>query len=92
MATAESYIGIVLLIFATVITWCNESKLVKVDTFMKEAKNEYRSVNVEDPQPRNDYYLVHASGDTQNIEEIRDSAFGVSAANSYRLLRKVEML
>ena len=59
---------------------------------MKEAKKECRSVNVEDPQPRNDYYLVHASGDAQNIEEIRDSAFGVSAANSYRLVRKVEML
>ena len=59
---------------------------------MKEAKKEIRSVNVDEPEQRNDYYLVHASGETQNLEEIKDSAFGVSAANSYRLLRKVEML
>ena len=78
--------------FALVLLWCNERKKVKHAQFITEARKECRSIDAYQPFDTDDYWLVHAKGVIENREDIVDVAFGVSAANSYRLVRKVEML
>ena len=79
--------GILAVTFSLVLTWYNERKLVKFARFIAEARKECRTIDTNFPMDQDDYWLVHAKGVVQNSEEISDTAFGVSMANSYRLTR-----
>ena len=85
-------LGTLTILFSLVVLWSNERKLVKFTEFIAEAKKECRSIDTEQPKEEDDYWLVHGKGVVENSQDITDHAFGVSAANSYRLIRKVEML
>ena len=54
--------GIIILTFSLVLTWYNESKLVKFARFIAEASKECRVIDVEYPLDQDDYWLVHAKG------------------------------
>ena len=63
---ASFCIGLAVLTFSIVLIWHNELRIVKFASFVSEAKKELRIVDVDFPREKDDYWLVHAKGQTQN--------------------------
>ena len=77
--------------FAIVLLWINEKKLVTYSKCISQAKKELIKIDCERPIEDDDMALVHCKGKTTNKVECKDTAFGISVNNSYRLIRSVEM-
>ena len=87
----EFCLGCVLIPFALVFLWKNEKKLVTYAKCMETAKEDCTSVSADSADQGNNFKLVHVTGKTENKTDLVDNDFGVTAENSYRLIRSVEM-
>lgn len=87
----EFCFGCVLIPFALVFLWKNEKKIVTYAKCMETAQKECTEVNADSADQSNNFKLVHVSGKTENKTDLVDNDFGVTAENSYRLIRSVEM-
>jgi len=90
-AFASFVVGLFLIPFTLVLIWKNEKKIVmyaKVITKAKKALKGDVKTAVED----NDLDLVHTIGDCHTDEIFKDEDFAVEVNNSYKMLRKCEML
>lgn len=83
--------GCIMIPFSLVLLWKNEKKQVTYAKLVAVAKEECTTVEADSPDEANNYNLVHVTGTTENAEDITDHSFGCSVANSYRLVRTVEM-
>jgi len=87
----EFMTGCVLIPFALVFLWKNEKKLVTYAKCMDAAQEDCITVDNSSVDEKNNFRLVHTTGKTQNDTELVDNEFAVTAENSYRLTRTVEM-
>ena len=85
------FLGLILIPFSIVLLWKNEKKLVTYARCMQRAAKEVITVNIKEADEMNNFLLVHCIGKTENKQSIADHEFLVSADNSYRLKRIVEM-
>lgn len=83
--------GLLLIPLALVFLWKNEKKIVMYARVITEAKKSCKSVNCDEVLDDNDFNLVHSQGKALNEQIIKDPEFGATAADSYRVIRTVEM-
>lgn len=56
-----------------------------------QAQSSVREADAFEPSDELDFELVHVSGVATNNDKVEDTAFGVEATDSYRLIRTVQM-
>ena len=64
--------GIILIPIGLLILLNNERKVVNYVKIINEARNECRTVDVDEPEDENDFTLVHAMGKTKTTNIIGD--------------------
>ena len=58
---------------------------------MDRAEKEVKTVKADDSSSDNNFKLIHVTGKTENKTDLIDNDFAVTAENSYRLKRIVEV-
>jgi hypothetical protein len=87
----EFCLGCIMIPFAIVFLWKNEKKLVTYAKCMETAEKYCQMLDPNTPHQNHNFDLVHMSGKSENKTDLVDNDFGVTAENSYRLKRTVEM-
>jgi len=77
--------------FALVFLWKNEKKIVTFQKCMDRAEKEVKTVKADEASSDNNFKLIHVTGKTENKTDLIDNDFAVTAENSYRLKRVVEV-
>lgn len=83
--------GCILIPFSLVFLWKNEKKIVTFQKCMDRAEKEVVGADATNINDENNFKLVHVMGKSFNKTDLVDNQFQVTAENSYRLKRTVEV-